>query len=221
MLNPGPFLESLGPWALVAVAVIVFIESGVLFPFLPGDSLLVSAGLLHAKLGLSVPLIALVGFLAAVAGDQVGYLIGHVFGTRLFKEDAKILKTSRLRATEAFFERYGGRALVLGRFVPFVRTFVPLAAGSARYSYRKFVPWNVLGAFLWAVGVTVVGSSLGGLPFVANNLEVILAIVVLISVLPIVIEYLRKRSARRKAERAESERAESAPTTTRPDPAAQ
>ncbi len=216
VLNPGPFLESLGPWALVAVAVIVFIESGVLFPFLPGDSLLVSAGLLHVQLGLSVPVIALVGFLAAVAGDQVGYLIGHVFGTRLFKEDAKILKTSRLRATEAFFERYGGRALVLGRFVPVVRTYVPLAAGSARYPYRKFVPWNVLGAFLWAVGVTIIGSLLGGVPFVANNLEVILALVVLISVLPLAIEYLRKRSARRK-----DERTESAGSAARPDPAAQ
>jgi membrane-associated protein len=216
VLNPGPFLESLGPWALVAVAVIVFIESGVLFPFLPGDSLLVSAGLLHVQLGLSVPVIALVGFLAAVAGDQVGYLIGHVFGTRLFKEDAKILKTSRLRATEAFFERYGGRALVLGRFVPVVRTYVPLAAGSARYPYRKFVPWNVLGAFLWAVGVTIIGSLLGGVPFVANNLEVILALVVLISVLPLAIEYLRKRSARRKDERTEAAR-----SAARSDPAAQ
>jgi membrane-associated protein len=214
VLNPGPFLESLGPWALIAIAVIVFIESGVLFPFLPGDSLLVSAGLLHERLGLTVPVIALVGFLAAVAGDQVGYLIGHLFGGRLFKDDARVLKTSRLRATEAFFERYGGRALVLGRFVPVVRTYVPLAAGSARYPYRKFVPWNVLGALLWAVGVTIVGSLLGGVPFVADNLEVILAVVVLISVLPIGIEYLRKRSAARKTEHAESQAGDS-----RQDPA--
>src|ERR1700712_1379311 len=218
-MNVQSLLEAVGPWALVVIAVFVFIESGLLFPFLPGDSLLVTAGLAHQSLGLSVPVIALVAFLAAAAGDQVGYLLGNRFGSRLFKDDARILKTSRLRETEAFFEKYGGRALVLGRFVPVIRTYVPLAAGSARYPYRKFVPWNVLGAFLWAVGVTVIGSLLGGVPFVANNLEVILALVVAISVLPIVIEYLRKRSARRKAERRKAERAEAARVDARPDPA--
>jgi len=189
-------LSSAGPWALVVIAVIVFIESGLLFPFLPGDSLLVSAGLAHEQLGLTVPLIALVGFLAAAAGDQAGYFLGHRFGSRLFKDDARVLKTSRLRETEAFFERYGGRALVLGRFVPVVRTYVPLAAGSARYPYRRFLPWNLTGAFLWAVGVTVVGSLLSGVPFITDNIDVLLAVVVLVSVLPVVIGQLRKRRAR-------------------------
>jgi membrane-associated protein len=193
MLDVGSFLSGLGPFAIGAVAVLVFIESGVLFPFLPGDSLLVTAGLLHEKLGLTVPLIAGVAFLAAVAGDQVGYLLGRSFGPRLFKDDAKVLKTARLRETEAFFEKYGGRALVLGRFVPIVRTYVPLAAGSAGYPYRRFVPWNVTGAFLWAVGVTVVGSLLGGVPVIANNLELLLAVVVVLSILPVLIGYLRKR----------------------------
>jgi membrane-associated protein len=191
-------LSSAGPWALVVIAVIVFIESGLLFPFLPGDSLLVSAGLAHEQLGLSVPLIALVGFLAAAAGDQAGYFLGHRFGSRLFKDDARVLKTSRLRETEAFFDRYGGRALVLGRFVPVVRTYVPLAAGSARYPYRRFLPWNLTGAFLWAVGVTVVGSLLSGVPFITDNIDVLLAVVVLVSVLPVVIGQLRKRRARRR-----------------------
>jgi membrane-associated protein len=186
-------LESVGPWALVVVAVMVFIESGLLFPFLPGDSLLVTAGLAHQSLGLSVPVIAVVAFLAAAAGDQVGYLIGDRFGSRLFTDDARILKTSRLRETEAFFEQYGGRALVLGRFVPVIRTYVPLAAGSARYPYRKFLPWNLLGAFLWAVGVTVVGSLLGGVPFVTDNIDVLLSVVVLISVGPVIVSQVRKR----------------------------
>lgn len=198
MLNPGPLLESLGPLALVAVAAIVFIESGVLFPFLPGDSLLVSAGLLHERLGLTVPVIAAVGFVAAVAGNQVGYLFGHLFGQRLFKEDARVLKTSRLKETEAFFDRYGGRAIVLARFVPIIRTYVPIAAGSARYPYRRFIPWNVLGAFLWAVGVTVLGSLLGGVPVIADNLEAILAAVVVVSVLPLGVDVLRKRARRKK-----------------------
>jgi membrane-associated protein len=191
-------LSSAGPWALVVIAVIVFIESGLLFPFLPGDSLLVSAGLAHEQLVLTVPLIAGVGFVAAAAGDQAGYFLGHRFGSRLFKDDARVLKTSRLRETEAFFDKYGGRALVLGRFVPVVRTYVPLAAGSARYPYRRFLPWNLTGAFLWAVGVTVVGSLLSGVPFITDNIDVLLAVVVLVSVLPVVIGQLRKRRARRR-----------------------
>lgn len=193
MLDVGSLLSSLGPWAIAGIAVMVFIESGVLFPFLPGDSLLVTAGLLHQKLGLTVALIAGVAFVAAVAGDQAGYLLGKTFGRRLFKDDAKVLKTSRLIETEVFFAKYGGRALVLGRFVPIVRTYVPLATGSARYPYRKFLPWNVAGAFLWAVGVTVVGSLLGGVPVIANNLELLLAVVVVLSLLPVVIGALRKR----------------------------
>lgn len=194
-------LEGVGPWALVVIAGFVFIESGLLFPFLPGDSLLITAGLIHKGLGLSVPLIAAVGFVAAAAGDQVGYLLGDRFGSRLFKEDAKILKTSRLRETEAFFTKYGGRALVLGRFVPVIRTFVPLAAGSAHYPYRRFLPWNLLGALLWAVGVTVAGSLLGGIPFITDNIDVLLTLIVLISVGPIVVSQIRKRiRARRSAD---------------------
>lgn len=198
-------LEGLGPWALVGIAVIVFIESGVLFPFLPGDSLLVTAGLVHEQLGLAVAVIALVGFVAAAAGDQVGYLLGDRFGARLFKDDAKVLKTSRLRDTEAFFARYGGRALVLGRFVPVVRTFVPLAAGSARYPYRRFLPWNLLGALLWAVGVTVVGSLLGGVPFITDNIDVLLTAIVLISVLPVIVGQVRRRVRAHRARPAEAQ----------------
>lgn len=192
-------LEAVGPWALVVIAVFVFIESGLLFPFLPGDSLLVTAGLAHERLGLAVPVIAIVAFVAAAAGDQVGYVLGDRLGARLFKEDARILKTSRLRETEAFFDRYGGRALVLGRFVPIVRTYVPFAAGSARYPYRRFLPWNLLGAFLWAVGVTVVGSLLGGVPFITDNIDVLLSVIVLVSVLPVVIGQVRKRIRARRA----------------------
>ncbi len=199
-MNVQALLESVGPWALVVIAVFVFIESGLLFPFLPGDSLLVTAGLAHEALGLSVPVIAGVAFVAAAAGDQVGYLLGDRFGARLFKDDARILKTSRLRETEAFFEKYGGRALVLGRFVPVVRTYVPLAAGSARFPYRRFLPWNLLGALLWAVGVTVVGPLLGGVPFITDNIDVLLTVIVLVSVLPVVLSQVRKRlKARRTA----------------------
>ena len=147
-------------------------------------------------------LIAGVGFVAAFLGDQVGYLLGRRFGRRLFRDDARVLKTERLHETEAFFARYGGAALVLGRFVPVVRTYVPLAAGSAHLHYPRFLRWNVLGAFLWAVGVTLVGSTLGGLPFVADNLEALLAVVVVVSVLPVAIGALRKRRKSRAVHRA-------------------
>ena len=212
MLDLNSLLLGAGPWAIGVIALLVFIESGVLFPFLPGDSLLVTAGILHGKLGLSIAVIAGVGFLAAAAGDQVGYFLGHRFGRRLFKDDAKVLKTSRLQETERFFERYGGASLVLGRFVPVVRTYVPLAAGSAGYRYRRFLVWNLTGAFLWAVGVTLLGTALGKVPFIRDNLEVLLLVVVAVSVLPVVIGALRKRAKARRersgADDPQQERAE-------------
>jgi membrane-associated protein len=200
MFDLASLLTGLGPWALAAVGVMIFIESGVLFPFLPGDSLLVTAGLLHGKLGLEIWQIAAVGVVAGVLGNQVAYWLGLRFGRRLFKPDARVLKTERLVEAEGFFEKYGGAALVLGRFVPVVRTYVALAAGSARYRYPRFLVWNIVGAVLWAGGVTLLGSALGGVPFIVNNLEVLLALVVVVSVAPIVISALvKRRRARRVA----------------------
>ncbi|ROQ41377.1 membrane-associated protein [Frondihabitans sp. PhB188] len=199
LLDPQALLENLGPWGLVGLSIIIFIESGVLFPFLPGDSLLVTAGLLHDKLGLAVATIAICAFVAAFLGDQVGYFLGNRFGRRLFKPDARILKTEYLERAEAFFARYGGPALILGRFVPIVRTYVPLAAGASGYTYRKFLLWNVTGAALWAGGLTVIGSLLSGFPFITEHIDVLAIVIVLISVGPIVVHGLLER---RKAKRA-------------------
>lgn len=199
ILDPATLLADLGPWALLGLSVIVFIESGVLFPFLPGDSLLVTAGLLHPQLGLSVPVIALCAFVAAALGDNVGYLLGSRFGRRLFKPDARILKTSHLLQAEAFFEKHGGKALILGRFVPIVRTYVPLAAGTSRYRYPRFLVFNMIGAAVWAGGLTVIGSLLSGLPFITDHIDVLAILIVVISVLPIVIHALVKRRAEAKA----------------------
>lgn len=195
LFDPQTLLTVLGPWALAGLSLIVFVESGLLFPFLPGDSLLVTAGLFHQQLGLSVAVIALCGFVAAAAGDQVGFWLGRRFGRRWFRPDARVLTTERLEQAEAFFARHGGKALVLGRFVPVVRTFVPLAAGTSAYPYRRFVGWNLLGAFLWAVGMTVLGSVLGGLPFVADHIDVLVVALVAVSVLPLVLAALRRRHA--------------------------
>ncbi|MBD8702724.1 VTT domain-containing protein [Frigoribacterium sp. CFBP 13712] len=169
----------------------IFIESGVLFPFLPGDSLLFTAGLLHEALGLQVWTIALCAFVAAFLGDQVGYLLGNRFGRRWFTPDARILKTAHLEKAEAFFAKYGGVSLILGRFVPIVRTYVPLAAGTAGYRYPKFLLFNVVGAFVWAVGMVVLGSLLGGIPLIRDHVDVWAIVLVLLSVTPVLIAGLR------------------------------
>ena len=197
LFDAGSVLHAFGPAVLAGIAVLIFIESGVLFPFLPGDSLLVTAAITSAALGIAPWQVAVVGSIAAVAGDQVGYWIGRRFGRRLFRAGARVLTTARLDEAEAFFTRWGGLSLVLGRFVPVVRTYVPLAAGTADMHYRRFILWNVVGAVGWACGLTVVGVLLGGIPFVAHNIDVLMIVVVIVSILPILIGVVRKRASSR------------------------
>jgi len=141
---------------------------------------------------------------AAVAGDQVGYLLGRTFGRRWFKDDAKILKTSHLDKTEDFFRRHGGPALVLARFAPIIRTYAPLSAGMVRYDYKSFTLWNVVGALAWSTSVTLLGTWLGHFDVVAKNIDVIAVILVLVSVIPWGVEWFRgRRSGREVAELAE------------------
>lgn len=192
-INIEEILQNSGPWALAIVALIVFVESGVLFPFLPGDSLLFTLGLLHTQLGLNIWVTLAVLLIVAIAGGQVGYYLGHKFGRRLFKPGAKILNSKNLAAAENFFAKYGGKALVLARFVPVVRTFVPLAAGVANYRYRDFLKWNVIGSVLWVLILTVAGLLLGGIPLIRDHIDVIAIIIVVVSLLPIVVEYLIER----------------------------
>jgi membrane-associated protein len=197
LLDPASLLEGLGPAALGVIGLMVFIESGVLFPFLPGDSLLFTAGLLHQQLQLTLPVLIGVVTTAAVAGDQVGYLLGRKFGRSWFKDDARILKTAHLTTTEDFFRRRGGAAVVLARFVPIVRTFAPLSAGIARYGYKSFTLWNIVGALAWGVSVTLLGTWLGHFEIISKNIDVIAVAMVLISVLPWVIQLLKRRRKNR------------------------
>jgi membrane-associated protein len=192
-LDPTSLLQGLGPAALGVVALIVFIESGLLFPFLPGDSLLFTAGLLHEQLQVGLPVLIAIVTVAAIAGDQIGYMLGRKFGRRWFKDDARIMKTAHLDAAEDFFKRRGGPAIVLARFVPVVRTFAPLSAGIARYDYKSFTLWNIAGALLWGSSITLLGSWLGHFEFVAKNIDVIAVILVLASVLPWGVEFLKRR----------------------------
>lgn len=202
ILDAEAVLSSFGPWVLAGVALIVFIESGVLFPFLPGDSLLVTAAVLRDQLNLSMPTLILVAITAAFLGDQVGFFLGHKFGRRLFKDDARVLKTKHLHAAEDVFEKRGPRALVLGRFVPIVRTYVPLAAGTAGMRYRHFVVWNVIGAVTWVLSMTMVGYFLGNIPGIADSIEGIMLLIIFISVLPIIIQAIIERRKKNKAETA-------------------
>lgn len=198
--NVDQLLIAMGPWVLALTCLIVFIESGVLFPFLPGDSLIFTAGLLHYQLGLNLWVLMGAIFLSAFCGDQVGYFLGLKFGRRLFKDDARVLNTAHLRSAEEFFARHGGKAMVMARFVPIVRTFTPLAAGIARFKYSTYLRWDIFGAALWGMGLTFLGSRLGGYEFVRNNIEVLAIIIILVSVLPIVIKSFqtwRKRDVAR------------------------
>lgn len=196
IFDPAGLLQGLGPAALGVIAAMVFVESGVLFPFLPGDSLLFTAGLLHQQLQLTLPVLIGVVTAAAVAGDQVGYMLGRRFGRRWFTDDAKVLKTAHLTRTEEFFHRHGGPAIVLARFVPIVRTYAPLTAGIARYGYKAFTLWNITGAVAWAASVTLLGTWLGHFEIVAKNIDVIAVVMVLGSVLPWGIELLKRRNHR-------------------------
>ena len=191
--DPESLLVAMGPWVLWGTMLIVLIESGVLFPVLPGESLLFTAGLLHDRLGLHLPTLIIMVVVAAFIGAQIGYFLGAKWGRKLFKPDARVLKTEHLEKAEHYFRDYGGRSLVIGRFIPFVRTFIPLAAGIARYPYSKFLLFNTLGALLWGAGFIIVGSLLGNVPFVHDNLTLILGVIILVSVLPVIIEIIGQK----------------------------
>jgi len=191
-------LSGSGPWLIAIVTVIMFIESGVLFPFLPGDTLLFSIGVLGPTLPVPLPVLVLVAALSAIGGNQVGYLMGRGVGRRWFRRDARVLKLKHLESAESFFARYGGRALALARFVPIARTYTPLVAGAARYGRRRFLAWNVLGASLWTVSFTLVGVWLGHVEFIAKNIDVLATVLVLVSVTPLGIEAWRRRAKARR-----------------------
>ncbi|MFF8430802.1 DedA family protein [Streptomyces sp. NPDC016566] len=199
-LDPDYLLNTYSIWGLL---LIVFAESGLLIGFfLPGDSLLFTCGLLITSHQLDFPLwgaIALI-CLAAVLGDQAGYMFGKKVGPSLFnRPDSRLFKQENVTKAHEFFEKYGPKSLVLARFVPIVRTFTPIIAGVSGMKYRSFLVFNVIGGVLWGAGVTLLGSWLGNIDFVNKNIEAILILIVLVSVIPIAIEFLRARGKAKKA----------------------
>jgi membrane-associated protein len=204
-LDPKSLIDDVGLWGVFAV---VFAESGLLVGFfLPGDSLLFTAGFLASgpssvDEALHLPLgFLLIGtFVAAVAGDQVGYLLGRRAGPAIFRRpDSRFFKQENVDKAHAFFDKYGAKTIVLARFVPIVRTFAPVVAGVSRMNYRTFVTFNVVGGFLWAIGVTLLGYFLGQVDVIEDNLELAILTVVAISLLPIARELWLARRQRRAA----------------------
>ncbi|MCW2820498.1 MAG: hypothetical protein JWR64_293 [Marmoricola sp.] len=195
-----PLLYALGPLAVLLVMVVVFTETGLLLGFfLPGDSLLFLAGALVASHVIALPFWVLVAgvLLAAVAGDQLGYLVGRHYGPKIFsRPDSRLFRQENAERARAFFAKRGTIAVILGRFVPVVRTFVPVVAGVGRMPHRTFTVLNLLGAVVWAVGIVTVGFFFGGITFVAAHIELITIVIAGVSVVPAAFEVLRRRRGR-------------------------
>ena len=193
--------ERIASAGLLLVLVVVFVETGLLIGFfLPGDSLLFTIGVLAASGTIDIPLWLLLTTIpiAAIAGDQTGYMIGRKAGPALFERpDSRFFQQEYVDKAYAYFERHGARTIVVARFVPIVRTFAPVVAGVSHMRYRTFVTYNVVGGVLWGAGVTLLGVWLGKVDFVANNIEPIIIGVVLLSVIPIALEFLRARKEHR------------------------
>lgn len=217
-MKPEFWLEKAGKSAIYVIALIIFAESGLFFGFfLPGDSLLFMAGFLtsagaaefaktHTELqpvidgmphiGVLLPVL----FVAAVAGDQVGYLFGKRVGPAIFtREDSRLFKQSHVTKAHDFLEKYGPKTILMARFVPIVRTFAPIVAGVGGMRYRTFVTYNVIGGFCWAVGITTLGHFLGNVEFVRDNIEYAVIVVILLSLTPVFVEIYKSQRHKRAA----------------------
>ncbi|EOM77136.1 hypothetical protein Rrhod_1506 [Rhodococcus rhodnii LMG 5362] len=202
-LDPVNLLNSFGSWILGGLLLVVFIESGLLFPLLPGDSLLFTSGLLSAQPDAFAPLwlLLILTPLAAILGDQAGYLIGNRGGAALFRnDDARFFKKRYIVQAHDFFEKYGPVTIILARFVPIVRTFAPLVAGASRMRYPVFLAFNIIGGIAWGAGVTLLGYFLGNVAFIREHVDLIFVLIVLLSVVPIVFELGKRALANRRSD---------------------
>jgi len=195
------FVQQYGFLTYAILFLIIFAETGlVVTPFLPGDSLLFAAGALSASLNtggtLNPILLIVVLSVAAIAGDTVNYLIGAYIGPKVFERNSRFLKKEYFDRTNAFYVKYGGKTIILARFVPIVRTFAPFVAGVGKMDYRRFITFNVIGGILWVVIFITLGALFGNIPFVKNNFEIVTLGIVFISVLPMIVELLRARRAK-------------------------
>jgi membrane-associated protein len=190
--------QEYGVWVYAILFLIVFLETGVVVtPFLPGDSLLFVAGTLAAAGELNVHTLAALLIVAAILGDSLNYSIGRFLGPKVFRyEDSRFFKRAYLEKTQAFFDRHGGKAIVIARFVPIIRTYAPFVAGIGAMRYPRFLAFNVGGALLWVISLTYAGYFFGNLPFIKNNLTIVILGIIFVSILPGLIEVWRARRSR-------------------------
>ena len=195
----GGLAAQYGHWLYLILFLIIFAETGlVVFPFLPGDSILFIAGTMVATTDLNIHLLAVVLIAAAILGDSVNYAIGHYIGPRVFdRPDSRWFKQDHLRRTQAFYDRYGGVTIIIARFVPIIRTFAPFLAGVAGMSYHRFLSYNVVGGVAWIVSLVYAGYLFGNIPWVKQNLTLIVIGIVVVSLVPAVSTFLRERREHR------------------------
>jgi membrane-associated protein len=226
-MDPQQLLDWFGPWFFWASVLIVFVECGLFFPFLPGDTLLFAMGLFiatdrvdivpgHHSIDLTVALVIFTVF--AFLGNVAGYEIGRKIGPPLYNRDGRLLKKQYFDQTQEFFNRHGNKALVLGRFVPFVRTFITVVAGVTRMDRRRFFVWSAIGAVLWVLSITLLGYFLGTtVPWLADNIDYVTLAILAFTVVPIGIEWARVRRHRRDEAAASAASSPPAPAETSQD----
>ncbi len=186
-----------GPWIYVILFAIIFAETGlIVFPFLPGDSLLFALGALTTgeNAALSLPILCVTLIVAAIIGDAVNYTIGKHVGMRLFSNpNSKIFRREHLERTQKFYDKHGGKTIVIARFVPIIRTFAPFVAGMAGMRYSNFATYNVVGALVWVLSITIAGHIFGNLPIVKQNFHIVVVAIIIVSVIPIAVEWWKMR----------------------------
>jgi len=187
-------IQTYGTWTYLILFLIIFLETGIVItPFLPGDSLLFAAGTFAGMGALNIYVLLILLSAAAVLGDTVNYWIGHYIGPKAFSGEVRFLKKEYLDRTHEFYERHGGKTIILARFIPIIRTFAPFVAGVGAMSYGRFITYNVIGGIAWVLGFTLAGYFFGQVPFVQDNFTYVVVAIILISVMPAVIEVVRSR----------------------------
>jgi membrane-associated protein len=187
-----------GMWVYVILFLIIFVETGlVIMPILPGDSLLFVAGTLAASDSLNIFYLIGLLFIAAFLGDTLNYFIGKKLGTSVFERNYRFIKKEHLLKTQAFYEKHGGRTIIIARFIPIIRTFAPFIAGIGNMNYSKFISFNLIGGAVWVVGITLLGFLFGNIEIVKNNFEIVVFAIIFISILPVIIEFLKHKFSKK------------------------
>jgi membrane-associated protein len=188
------FVDSYNNWAYGFLFLIIFVETGlVIMPFLPGDSLLFLVGAFSSQGIFNLWYVLILLFIAAVIGDTLNYMIGKKMGPIVFEKNYRFMKKEHLLKAQIFYDKHGAKAIILARFVPIVRTFAPFIAGVASMNYSKFIFYNIIGGAIWVVGITLLGYFLGEIPYIKNNFEKVVLLIVFISILPILFEFFKSR----------------------------